>query len=57
METHSDNDTEHSVNSSSDQSERRAPGVAEAALRDGEEDSEDELLLVTEVSVNRLCVQ
>lgn len=35
METHSNEDIELSANSSSDQSERKAASVAEAALQDG----------------------
>lgn len=46
METHSNADTEHSVNSSSDQSDRKAPCVAEAALRDGEKDFQDGLYFI-----------
>lgn len=56
METHSNADTEHSVNSSSDQSDRKAPCVAEAALRDGEKDFQDGFLL-TQLSLveHRMC--
>lgn len=35
METHSNEDIELSANSPSDQSERKAASVAEAALQDG----------------------
>lgn len=41
METHSSNDDiALSADTPSDQSERKAAGVAEAALQDGEEDGE-----------------
>lgn len=49
IETHTIDDTEHSVSSSSELSKERGAGVAEAALRDGEKDYDHNLLLVTEV--------
>lgn len=43
METHSNDDIVLSANSPSDQSERKATSVAEAALQDGEKEIKNKL--------------